>query len=207
MAPVGRGTRSKSAPRCPQPRGERRWQRILAAAEALFAERGYPNTSLQAIAGDAARHLRAGRRAAAAAARLRVRRARDRSRPGRRLSLHQHDDRIDALLRLGNATADGRPRREARAAFDGTSQDLAVGYRARPARTDAHHTRTRLGQRVPERTIELAIVGAGVSGLVIGIRLSGPPATPGQRRRSITYRPRALRAGVVFRDVLPEHRA
>ena len=52
MASVARSTGSRAAQRRPQPRGERRRQRILAAAEALFAERGYPNTSLDAIAGE-----------------------------------------------------------------------------------------------------------------------------------------------------------
>lgn len=50
MALAMRSGGSKAAERRPQARGERRRQRILAAAELLFAERGFAGTSLEAIA-------------------------------------------------------------------------------------------------------------------------------------------------------------
>ena len=50
MPAAVREPRSKAAAHRPQLRGERRRQRILSAAEALFAERGFANTSLDAIA-------------------------------------------------------------------------------------------------------------------------------------------------------------
>jgi TetR/AcrR family transcriptional regulator len=50
MPAAVRATGSKAATRRPQLRGERRRRRILAAAETLFAERGFSNTSLDAIA-------------------------------------------------------------------------------------------------------------------------------------------------------------
>jgi AcrR family transcriptional regulator len=50
MTTAVRSSGSKAAARRPQARGERRRERILAAAEELFAERGFANTSLDAIA-------------------------------------------------------------------------------------------------------------------------------------------------------------